>query len=325
MSDTDSFPSLPGDLPAGAPDPGARGAGGLADSIPGVRDADPARRFGGLDRLYGDGAWQALARLHVVVAGIGGVGTWCVEALARSGVGSLTLVDMDHIAESNINRQAHALGSTLGMSKTAAMAARVRDINPDCRVVEIDDFVEAGNIGDILSGGPHGVLVDCTDQVAAKIAMILQARARGWPLLSCGGAGGKTDPLALRAGDLSAATHDALLGRIRQELRQRHGYPKGGAAGGKPRRRVPRMGVACLWLDQPVILPSAWTQAAPDPVALVSAAAGTVPGPSGSEAPAVPAAPQGLSCAGYGSIVTVTAAMGLAAADWAVRQGLARK
>ncbi|WP_298015692.1 tRNA threonylcarbamoyladenosine dehydratase [uncultured Castellaniella sp.] len=279
----------------------------FSDAAPAAPAADLDRRFGGLDRLYGEGAWRRLSALHVVVAGIGGVGAWCVEALARSGVGALTLVDMDHIAESNVNRQAHALGSTLGMAKIRAMGDRVRDIHPGCRVTEIDDFVSAGNLGAILSAGPAGVLLDCTDQVPAKIAMILQARDAGWPLLVCGGAGGKTDPLALRAGDLSAATHDALLGRIRQDLRQRHGYPKGGAAGGKPRRRVPRMGVPCLWFDQPVVLPSAWTR--PE-------AACAVP-----EAGA--AAPQGLSCAGYGSVVTVTASMGLAAADWALRQGLA--
>jgi len=264
-------------------------------------DADTARRFGGLDRLYGDGARQALAGLRVVVAGIGGVGAWCAEALARSGVGSLVLVDLDHVAESNINRQVHALGSTLGQAKVAAMAARILDINPDCRIECVDDFIGPGNVEAILSG-PAGVLLDCTDQVSAKVAMILRARAAGWAVLVCGGAGGKTDPLALRAGDLSAVTHDALLGRVRQELRQRHGYPKGGAAGGKPRRRVPRMGVHCLWYDQPVILPAAWSQPA-------------APGPA--------AAPQGLSCAGYGSAVAITATMGMAAADWAVRQGLA--
>ncbi|WP_322998157.1 tRNA threonylcarbamoyladenosine dehydratase [Castellaniella sp.] len=282
------------------------------DAAPSEPAADLSRRFGGLDRLYGDGAWRRLSDLHVVVAGIGGVGTWCVEALARSGVGALTLVDMDHIAESNVNRQAHALGSTLGMAKIRAMADRVRDIHPGCRVTEIDDFVSADNIETILSAGPAGVLLDCTDQVPAKIAMILQARAQGWSFLVCGGAGGKTDPLALRAGDLSVATHDALLGRIRQELRQRHGYPKGGAAGGKPRRRVPRMGVSCLWFDQPVVLPSAWNQP--------SAACAV---PDAGDALALPAAaPQGLSCAGYGSVVTVTASMGLAAANWALQQAL---
>ncbi|MFT0532796.1 ThiF family adenylyltransferase [Castellaniella hirudinis] len=264
---------------------------------------DPARRFGGLDRLYGPGAAQALNGLHVVVAGLGGVGTWCAEALARSGVGALTLADMDHIAESNINRQAHALGSTLGMAKIRAMAARVRDINPACRVTEVDDFVGPDNIAALLAAGPAGVLLDCTDQVPAKTAMVLQARVQAWPVLVCGGAGGKTDPLALRLGDLSLAGNDALLGRLRQGLRQRHGYPKGGAAGGRPKRRVPRMGVPCLWFDQPVILPAAW-------------AAGRAEAAGGQ-------APQGLSCAGYGSVVTVTAAMGLAAADWALRQGLA--
>lgn len=262
--------------------------------------ADLARRFGGLDRLYGEGAWRALNALHVVVAGIGGVGTWCVEALARSGVGRLTLVDLDHIAESNINRQVHALSSTLGQAKVLAMAQRVGDINPHCSVQPVDDFVDADNIGRLLAG-PPGVLLDCTDQVPAKIAMILQARAQGWPVLVCGGAGGKTDPLALRAGDLALAAHDALLGRVRQVLRQRHGYPKGGAAGGKAHRRVPRMGVPCLWFDQPVRLP-----------AVCAADAAESPG----------AAPQGLSCAGYGSAVTITATMGLAAADWALRQGL---
>lgn len=303
-------------------DAGCRVPGdGFVDAV------DVARRFGGVDRLYGAGAHQALSALHVVVAGVGGVGTWCAEALARSGVGALTLVDLDHIAESNINRQVHALGSTLGQSKVRAMAARVRDINPLCRVRCVDDFADADNLAQILvppeqpaqavlvaadtdtpvsAAAPwRSVLVDCTDQVTAKVAMILQARAGGWPVLTCGGAGGKTDPLALRRGDLSASTHDALLARVRQTLRKRHGYPKAAAAGGKPRGRVPRMAVPCLWLDQPVILPAAWRHA--------GRAAGPAP---------VQAGPQGLSCAGYGSIVTVTASMGLAAADWAIRQGV---
>ncbi|CAM5206126.1 tRNA A37 threonylcarbamoyladenosine dehydratase OS=Castellaniella defragrans OX=75697 GN=HNR28_001279 PE=4 SV=1 [Castellaniella defragrans] len=326
----------------GAPVPGAPIPSASMEPAP---EMDAARRFGGLDRLYGDGASTALSHLHVVVAGIGGVGTWCVEALARSGVGALTLVDLDHIAESNVNRQVHAMSSTLGQSKVLAMAARVRDINPACRVRCVDDFVEAGNLPDILVGPQSwqldeglawtNVLVDCTDQVAAKIAMILQARERGWPLLVCGGAGGKTDPMALRSGDLSAAAHDALLGRIRQELRKHHGYPKGGAAGGKPHRRVPRMGVSSLWFDQPVVLPAAWTrgdssagagmEAGEASIADAGARVGgeAIPG-VGARSFTVPAtaAPQGLSCAGYGSAVTVTATMGMAAAHWAIAQGL---
>lgn len=254
---------------------------------------DRQRRFGGLDRLYGPQTVDALARAQVVVAGIGGVGTWCVEALARSGVGALTLIDLDHIAESNINRQVHALDSTLGRAKIQAMADRVQDINPQCRVRLIDDFVAPDNVEQIFSEGP-GVLVDCTDQVSAKVAMVLAARARAWPVIVCGGAGGKTDPLSLRAGDLSLAVHDALLGRVRQVLRKAHGYPKGGAQGGKAHKRVPRMGVQCLWFEQTVILPELWQQT-PDEAAL-----------------------QGLSCAGYGSAVTVTASMGMAAAHQAI-------
>lgn len=224
---------------------------------------DRQRRFGGLDRLYGPQAVEALARGQVVVAGIGGVGTWCVEALARSGVGALTLIDLDHIAESNINRQVHALDSTLGQAKVQAMAQRVHDINPHCRVRLIDDFVEPDNVEQIFSIG-QGVLVDCTDQVSAKVAMVLAARARNWPVIVCGGAGGKTDPLSLRAGDLSLAVHDALLGRVRQVLRKAHNYPKGGVQGGKAHKRVPRMGVSCLWFEQAVILPELWQQTPED-------------------------------------------------------------
>lgn len=255
---------------------------------------DRQRRFGGLDRLYGPQTIDALAQGRVVVAGIGGVGTWCVEALARSGVGALTLIDLDHIAESNINRQVHALDSTLGQAKAQAMTRRVHDINPHCQVLVIDDFVEPDNVEQIFPSGP-GVLVDCTDQVSAKVAMVLAARARNWPIIVCGGAGGKTDPFSLRSGDLSLAVHDALLGRVRQVLRKAHAYPKGGAQGGKAHKRIPRMGVSCLWFEQAVILPGLWQQS-PEETAL-----------------------QGLSCAGYGSAVTVTASMGMAAAHQAIQ------
>ncbi|HLU00322.1 MAG TPA: tRNA threonylcarbamoyladenosine dehydratase [Burkholderiaceae bacterium] len=258
---------------------------------------DAERRFGGLDRLYGAGAANRLAQGHVVVAGIGGVGSWCAEALARCGVGRITLIDLDHVAESNINRQIHALGSTLGQSKVVAMMQRIKDINPACDVICVDDFVAPENVRDIVPAHADMVL-DCTDQAAAKVALILEARQRSQALLVCGGAGGKTNPLALRSGDLSQAVNDALLSRLRNTLRRQHGFPRGGEPGGKVRKRVPRMGVRVLWFDQPAILPEAWTQARAE-----------------SEATS---APQGLSCAGYGSAVMVTASMGLSAADEAV-------
>ncbi|PLC48496.1 tRNA threonylcarbamoyladenosine dehydratase [Pollutimonas subterranea] len=268
---------------------------------------DTERRFGGLERLYGPGSLQALRGAHVVVAGIGGVGSWCAEALARCGVGALSLIDLDHIAESNINRQLHALTETLGQSKVAAMAQRVHGINPECRVRMVDDFVSPDNVADVF-GDDAGLIIDCTDQAQAKIAMILQARLREIPVLVCGGAGGKVNPLTLRAGDLSLAVNDALLAKLRNTLRRQHRYPKASDHAGKPRKRVPKMGVRALWFDQPALLPAQWSAGADD--ATIPAKA------SGAQQP--PDTLQGLSCAGYGSVVTVTAAMGMAAANEAV-------
>lgn len=257
---------------------------------------DYERRFGGLQRLYGPEAMGRLAAAHVMVAGIGGVGTWCVEALARSGVGTITLVDLDHVSESNINRQLHAMTDTIGQSKVLAMAQRVAGINPECTVHAVDDFATPDNIPQLFQNEPD-VVIDCTDQVSAKIAMILEGRLRKIPVLVCGGAGGKTDPMALQAGDLSQATHDALLSRIRNILRRQHGYPRASQHAGKPTSRVPRMGVWALWLQQPVILPAQWQlPLQTDPAEAL----------------------QGLSCAGYGSVVTVTATMGMAAASRAL-------
>lgn len=255
---------------------------------------DAERRFGGLERLYGPGSTARIRGGHVVIAGIGGVGSWCAEALARCGVGRLTLIDLDHVAESNVNRQVHALDSTLGQSKVVAMAQRIRDINPECVLRLEDDFVAPDNVHDIVPQDAD-MVIDCTDQAAAKIALILQARQRRQALVTCGGAGGKTSPLALRSGDLSQALNDALLAKLRNTLRRNHGFPKAADAAGKVRRRVPRMMVRALWFDQPAILPAAWASPAE-----------------------ADAGPQGLSCAGYGSVVMVTAAMGLAAADEAV-------
>jgi len=270
-------------------------------------NADTARRFGALSRLYGPEGLARLRTLRIAVVGLGGVGAWTAEALARCGVAHLSLIDFDHIAESNINRQLHALTDTLGQAKVVAMAGRIRGIHPDCDIRVIDDFVTPDNAAQQLTPDLD-VVVDCTDQVAAKIAMILLARERGQRLVVCGGAGGKTDPLALRAGDLAQARHDALLARLRNTLRKQHGFARPAAKPGKP-GRVPKMGVRVLWLDQATILPSAW-QAHPE-----TAARAAIPRPG--------SAPQGLSCAGYGSVVMVTAAMGMAAANEAVRQALA--
>ncbi|MGB3287650.1 MAG: tRNA threonylcarbamoyladenosine dehydratase [Burkholderiaceae bacterium] len=282
----------------------------MSDAFP----SDTQRRFGGLERLYGPGSLLRLGSARVAVAGIGGVGSWCAEALARSGVGSLDLIDLDHIAESNVNRQLHALSETLGQAKVVAMAQRVHGINPECRVGMIDDFVSPENVADLIPTGT-GLIIDCTDQASAKIAMILEARRRSIPIVVCGGAGGKTNPLALRAGDLSAAVNDALLSKLRNTLRRQHRYPKASDQAGKVRKRVPKMGLRALWFDQPALLPEQWLRAegASKAARELMAGAGAEPG----QAPQAEAL-QGLSCAGYGSAVTVTATMGMAAANEAL-------
>lgn len=253
---------------------------------------DATRRFGGLQRLYGTSVTSTLTQAHVLVAGLGGVGSWCAEALARTGVGRLTLIDLDHIAESNINRQVHALSHTMGQAKVTAMAERLQAINPAIELHLVDDFVTPENAPALLASHPN-VVLDCTDDVPAKTALVCHATAMGLPLLVCGAAGGKYDPLSLQRGDLAQAQYDALLSRLRQQLRRHHGFPKGNAKAGKG-QRSPKMGVQALWFAQETRLPEAWLQDSSDPL-------------------------QGLSCAGYGSAVAMTATMGLVAADYAVQ------
>lgn len=251
--------------------------------------ADPARRFGGVLRLIGADGFARLSAAHVVVVGIGGVGSWAVEALARSGVGALTLVDMDHVAESNINRQIQALEETLGAAKGEVMARRIAGIHPACRVDLVDDFVTSENASALIPGG--AIVVDAIDQPRAKAAMVALCRDRGQRLLVCGGAGAVVDPLGLRRGDLSSTRGDPLLASVRARLRREHGYP---------RDKGRKFGVTALWFE------------GHRPQALREAAAGG----AGEGEGAAPGAP--LACAGYGSLVTVTASLGMAAASVAI-------
>lgn len=245
-------------------------------SHPHPLDDDHGRRFGGLDRLYGEGSRLALHGARVAVVGVGGVGSWAVEALARSGVGCLTLIDFDHVAVSNVNRQIQALDSTLGMSKTAALAARVRDINPDCRMTLVDDFLTAENMQQLVPPGAFDAVIDACDEAKVKAALIVHARFNKIPLVVCGAAGGKRDALKLRRDDLGRVTHDALLARLRNMLKKDFNIqPRGNG----------RFGVTCVYLEEP-------------------SQRGTA------------CATGDLSCSGYGSAVTVTATMGFAAAAW---------
>jgi tRNA A37 threonylcarbamoyladenosine dehydratase len=200
------------------------------------------RRFSGLDRLYGAGPGQAIRGAHVVVVGVGGVGSWAAEALARSGMGRITLIDMDHVSESNINRQVHALTPTLGMSKNSAMAQRIALINPDCQVVGVDDFVDASNWLSLVPFDADAV-IDACDQVNAKAAMAHWALSTKTLFVSVGAAGGKRHAQAVNILDLSACTHDPLLAQVRYRLRKFHQAPKEGR----------NIGVACVSSPEPVV------------------------------------------------------------------------
>lgn len=243
-------------------------------------DDDHGRRFGGLDRLYGDGTRLTLHQSHVAIIGVGGVGSWTVEALTRSGVGQLTLIDLDHIAVSNINRQIHALDSTLGQAKVQALATRIRDINPACKVNLIEDFLDENNLATLMSPGRFDAVVDACDEARVKTALIAHARLHKIPLIVCGAAGGKSNPLSLRQDDLGRVTHDALLARIRNQIKKEFNL--------QPRKNG-KFGVSCLYLEEASRRSTSCTTG-------------------------------DLNCAGYGSAVTVTAAMGLAAAAWCLEQ-----
>ncbi|MBL8311930.1 MAG: tRNA threonylcarbamoyladenosine dehydratase [Burkholderiales bacterium] len=192
-----------------------------------VADGDEAaRRFGGLIRLYGDAGFARIRAAHAVVVGIGGVGSWAAEALARSGVGTLTLIDLDVVAESNLNRQAHATLANLGRNKVDAMRDRIASFAPTCQVVTVDDFVTPENVAQRVPAAAT-LVIDAIDQVRAKAALVAHCAARGQPVVVCGGAGGKTDPSCFTVADLAQTAHDALLAKLRVALRRDYGFPRG--------------------------------------------------------------------------------------------------
>lgn len=239
-------------------------------------DVDLERRFGALRRLYGDAGYARLRSARVAVVGLGGVGSWAVEALARSGVGSLVLIDLDHVAESNINRQVQALGATLGMAKAEALRQRIADIHPGCVVDSIEEFVDPGNWPTLLPGRVDA-LIDACDQAGAKLALAAWALKSGTPFVCAGAAGGKQRAQRVEVAELAEVTHDPLLASLRQRLR-RLGAPRHGA-----------IGVRCVFSRERVASPA-------------SACGAEVRG-DGS-----------LNCHGYGSSVAVTATFGMVAA-----------
>lgn len=249
--------------------------------------ADLDRRFGGVARLYGDEAATRFRASHVVVVGIGGVGSWAAEALARCAIGTLTLVDLDHVAESNTNRQIHALDCNYGKAKVDAMADRIAEINPVCVVRAVDVFAGIDNAAALLAGAD--AMVDCIDQVIAKAALVAAARSAGVAAITCGAAGGRVDPTRIRCDDLALITGDPLLAKLRHRLRRDHAFSPASA------KRNRRFGVTAVYSDEPLRRP----------LALCDDDGPLSPGSA-------------LACAGYGSSVVVTAAMGFVAAGQAL-------
>jgi tRNA A37 threonylcarbamoyladenosine dehydratase len=255
-------------------------AGAASSGVPAAdeRENSDERRFGGLQRLYGMEGAARIRGAHVAVVGIGGVGSWAAEALARSGVARLTLVDLDHVAESNINRQIHAVTDTVGQAKVLAMQNRIAQIHPGCVVHCIEEFVEPGN-WPVLLPEPVDAVIDACDQVRAKVAMAAWARSSKVLHIAVGAAGGKRHAHKVDVDDLSQTTHDPLLAQLRYQMRKHHAAPREGK----------KIGVACVFSREAVAPPDASCAVIGD----------------GS-----------LNCHGYGSVVSVTATFGQCAAGW---------
>ena len=252
---------------------------------------DHARRFGGVSRLYGVHGLARLQASHICLVGIGGVGSWAAEALARNAVGTITLIDLDNIAESNVNRQLHAVEGAFGKAKVTAMAERIRLINPQANVIEIEDFVTAENVAFMLNDQYDGV-IDCIDDAKAKMALAAFCKERQIPLIMTGGAGGRLDPTRIQHADLAVVTGDRLLAKVRNGLRHDYSFPPGSDA---KKGKILPFGITAVYSDEPIIQP--------DSLCLNDNKAIT-----------------GLNCAGYGSSVCVTAPFGFSAVALLLKQ-----
>ena len=203
------------------------------------------QRFGGIGRLYTPEGLAKLRQSHVCVIGIGGVGSWAVEALARTGIGKITMIDMDDICVTNINRQIHAMTGTVAQLKTEAMKERVERINPECVVEIIDDFITPENIPESLNLG-YDYVLDAIDSVRTKAALIAYCKRNKIKLITTGGAGGQTDPSQIQIADLSKTIQDPLASRVRSLLRKEYNFSQ------NPKRKF---GIDCVFSTQPLIFP----------------------------------------------------------------------
>ncbi len=254
-------------------------------------EIDFDRRFGGIARLYGQAGLDRFRTAHVCVVGVGGVGSWVVEALARSAIGHITMIDLDNLAESNVNRQIHALTDTLGKAKVTALAERIAQINPYCLVTEIEDFLTADNLDEMIGSRNYDYIIDAIDNVRAKTALIAYCRKHGLKLVTIGSAGGQIDPTRIEVLDLCRTEQEPLLAKVRKRLRAEHGFPRG---------TKNKFGIDAVFSTEPLRFPES------EEVCTVD----------GSEAPGI----TGLNCAGFGSAMVVTASFGLVAAAHVLRK-----
>jgi tRNA A37 threonylcarbamoyladenosine dehydratase len=252
-------------------------------------------RFAGLQRLYGDEAYALLKQLHIGIVGVGGVGSWVVEALARSGIGQITLIDYDEVARSNVNRQIHALTETFGEKKIVVMSKRVQEINPDCQVHAIDDFINMENMQALLERG-YDCVIDAIDSIKFKAAMINHCRRNKIPIIATGGAGGLSDPTMIKVDDLSRTYNDPLAAKVRRQLREQYGFS---------RNTKRTFGVECVFSSQQQVYPKA-------------------DGSVSHEKPGIHGV--SLDCRfGYGTSSTVTATFGFVAAARAINKILKKR
>lgn len=253
------------------------------------------QRFGGIARLYGQQALTLFSQAHICVIGIGGVGSWAAEALARTGIGAITLIDMDDVCVTNTNRQIHALRSNVGQAKTEVMAERILAINPECQVTCIDDFITADNVTELLDKN-FSYVIDAIDSVRPKAALLSYCRRYKIPVVTTGGAGGQIDPTRIEVVDLAKTIQDPLAAKLRERLKNDFNVVKNSKG---------KLGIDCVFSSEPLVYPQSDGS--------VCASRSTAEGP------------KKMDCtSGFGSATMVTATFGFVAVSHALKKMMAK-
>ena len=253
------------------------------------------QRFGGTARLYGQDALQLFADAHICVIGIGGVGSWAAEALARTGIGTITLIDMDDVCITNTNRQIHALQGNVGKAKTEVMAERILAINPECTVNCVDDFITPDNTAELMGAG-YSYVIDAIDSVRPKAALLAWCRRNKIPVVTTGGAGGQIDPSQIQVADLAKTIQGPLPAKLRERLKHDFNVVKNSKG---------KLGIDCVFSTEALVYPQ--------PDGSVCASRSTAEGP------------KRMDCAsGFGAATMVTATFGFMAVSHVLKKMMAK-